>query len=308
MASLANLACYVPERKVSLVSMRRELRLSDAELRVLTETHGLRRIAVESRLRAHEMMEAAADRLLSEDPGRAGEIDWILHTHTFNPFVPFLFEPLAQFQRKWSIRAKTRCVAQLNCASFDLLFFVANELIRQRRARCVLLLAADKMFLPHSRYLKDSTVSGDGAAAALLTDEEGENRLLASAVQADATIYNSVQSPAQEFSWFQKSFYMGLVKIIRQALRRAGLTAEQIRWVFPANVNRGTWQRIAEACGIPAARFHFPTLPQIGHAHNTDALLNMEDALAKRTVQRGDYFATLTVGMGSTFGCSIFRR
>ncbi len=302
------IACYVPPMRRSVHSMKEELRLTDHELDMLTTDYGLHQVAVEPVKRVDEMITEAGRLLAERMPEKLAQADWILHTHTFNPFVPFLIEPLAEFQREWGLeRAKIRCLTQMNCASLDLLFYVAKQLLKQQRAEKILLLAADKMFLPSSRYLQDSTVSGDAAAAVLLSRNTSQHIVLSSAIHTDATVYNSVQSEPREFEWFQKSFYFGLVKIVRQALKQAGLTIDQLAFIFPANVNKVTWQRIADALGIPKERFYFPTLAHIGHAHNADPLLNLEAALHEGLLRQGDYYATLTIGMGSTFGCTIFR-
>ncbi|GIQ69345.1 hypothetical protein DUZ99_17235 [Xylanibacillus composti] len=301
-------ACYVPEARSSIRSMKTELGLTEEQLRVLTDDYGLRQVAVEPRLRADHMMAQAGRMVARRNPEQLRHVDWILHTHTFNPFTPFLVEPLSDFQREWGLEgAKVRSVSQMNCASLDLLFYTAKLLLEHKRAKAVLLLAADKMFLPNSRYLQDSTVSGDAAAAVLLSRDAHEHRLVSSAIHSDATLYNSVLAEPREFEWFQRSFYVGLVKIMRQALKHAGLAIDQLAYIFPANVNQTAWIRVASALGIPRETFYFPTLPEIGHAHNADPLLNLEAALQNQILRKGDYYATLTVGMGSTFGCTVFQ-
>lgn len=307
-AGLSHVAGYIPAERPSLSELREALEISDAELRVLIQSHGLCRIAVENKLRVHEMIGVAVDLLFEGRAELAGEIGLILCTSTFPAFVPYLFDPFAGMQRKWGMeRAEVRFVSQLNCASLDFLFRLAR-LWTERRGSGVLVLAADKMGLPRSRYLQDSTVSADAAAAAVVTKTAACNRIVGSAVQSNASVYNSMQASPEEYAWFQNTFTVGLVKVLRDVLQQAGVTAERLRYVFPANVNRGTWQRVADASGIPFERFYFPTMAEIGHAHNADPLLNAEHALRHALLQPGDLFATLTVGMGSTFGCTLFRH
>ncbi|MFD2673344.1 3-oxoacyl-[acyl-carrier-protein] synthase III C-terminal domain-containing protein [Marinicrinis sediminis] len=306
---IVDTACYVPAERIRLSDMQAELQISPSELHRLMDEHELDTIAVETKHNVVEMMEQAANELLTRHWKMADSIDCILYTHTFNPLAPFLYDPLARIQQRWPLsHVPVQALTQLNCASMDLLFSAARQRFERTEARSILLLAADKMYMPNSRYLQDSTVSADGAAAVLLSRQQPVNRLLASCVHAEASVYNSVRSSPERFAWFQQTFSFGLIKLLRRTAAQAQLDLSQLKWIFPANVNEGTWRRVSEGSQLPLERFYFPLLSRIGHAHNADPILNYQHALRKGVLQDGDYYATLSVGMGSTFGCSIFQH
>ncbi|WP_164931544.1 3-oxoacyl-[acyl-carrier-protein] synthase III C-terminal domain-containing protein [Longirhabdus pacifica] len=311
MVGLQQIACYVPEKKVN-VSAFLPLSTSQTQSEMMEEKvisqYGLHHIAVEEELTVHEMIEKAAATVLQKHAGTEEPITWILHTHTFHPFTPYLVDPISSIQLDWGLEnAKVRCIAQMNCASIDMLLQFANRLLLQEQQGAILLLCADKMIIPDSRYLKDSTVSGDAAAAMILSSQSEHHQLLASVIQCDASLYHSVQSDPADFAWFQQSFYMGLVKILRRGVKQAGIQLSQLTFIFPSNVNELTWRSIASACEMDDDVFYYPTMREVGHAHNADPLLNLQHALTHQALKKGDYYATLTVGMGSTFGCSVFQ-
>lgn len=308
MPGLDYVSSYIPAWRPSLSRHATELGVEMQMLAELPDGHGLDCIAVEQTLRVHDMAAAAADRLLqsvSEDKHRIG---LLLCTSTFPAFTPDHYDAFGQLQTRWGLEhVPVRFVSQMNCASIDLLLRIAANASRHLH-RSVLLLAADKMILPHSRYLRNSTISADAAVAGLIAYPGRRNKIIASVLRSDATLYHSMLAPEQEYEWFQNTFILGLVKVLHTALAEANIAPRELSLVMPSNINRVVWEQVALASGLPASMFFCPTLPLVGHAHNADPLLNLEAAQQQQRLRPGDWFATLTVGMGSTFGCTIFRH
>ncbi|MDR0267466.1 3-oxoacyl-[acyl-carrier-protein] synthase III C-terminal domain-containing protein [Paenibacillus sp.] len=309
MIGLQALQTYVPAQLVPLTELSNLLKITEVQVNQLRDEFRLDRIAVEPDLLVHEMMHQTAVQLIEQNGISPKDIGLILFTHSIPQFTPFLFDPFARLRKKYGLdNLQAYSIGQLNCASLDMLFLMAWQYLRQRNdGRGVLLLFGDKMFFQTFRYLKDSTVMGDAAATAYLSPNAAGSWILGSTVQVDATIFEGVKASPEDFMWFQRTLTLGLVKTIRTTLQKCNLNISQISLIFPSNINEKTWLKVSGLLKIPPETFYYPTMKYVGHAHNVDCLLNLEAAVDEKRLKKGDYFATLTVGMGNTFGCTIFQ-
>ncbi|MFE6375617.1 3-oxoacyl-[acyl-carrier-protein] synthase III C-terminal domain-containing protein [Bacillus subtilis] len=310
MIGLEEVEFYVPSVRPSIYELQEQLGLSSSEMEQLTEYHKLHHIAVEKYLSVHEMLEIAAKNLFSQCRVSTEEIGLILFTHSIPQICPFLFDPISRIKETYGLEnVPSFSIGQLNCASLDYLLFVCKQwLLARKDMKGILFFSADKMFTQSFRYLKNSSVMGDAAVAGWVKKNATRNFILSSGIDVHATIYDGEASKEEEFNWFQRTFTMGLVKTFRQTLKKQNVPLDQLRYIFPSNVNTSTWGKVSRMLKLPAERFYFPTLSQVGHAHNADALLNYSHAVEYGMLKKGDFFATLTVGMGSTFGCTLFQH
>ncbi|UFJ43259.1 hypothetical protein LOK74_08035 [Brevibacillus humidisoli] len=309
MTGIEAIGSYVPEQRCHLRELQSEVRISATQVDRLLYDHKLAFIAIEPRQTAASMMTAAADSLLANHDVQPTNIGQILFTHTLNPFAPYLYDPLSEWRLSRQLHeAQTMSAAQMNCASINLLFFLANQWLQQTPSSPgVLLMTADKMFIPQERYLLDSSMAGDAAVAVYLTRDAKRSRLIRTFLHSEATIYDGPASSPADYALFQQTFTFGLIKLLRTALRGCRLDPEQIRCIFPSNLNQTTWLRVARALNMPHELFYYPTLSEVGHCHNADPILNLERGLAENLLRPGDYYLILTAGMGGTFGCSVFQ-
>ncbi|GAA4726264.1 3-oxoacyl-[acyl-carrier-protein] synthase III C-terminal domain-containing protein [Brevibacillus fulvus] len=308
MIGMEAFATYVPQKRSSVKELATELSLSGEEQARLQE-YGFAHVAVEPKRQLHHLLVQAAQLLFHKRPEIVSQIGAILCTHAFLTNFPYLFDPLTQLQQEYGLDHLPKITfAQMNCASSDLLLFLARRWLEAHPdVPGALLLIGDKVFIPKHRYLKDSTISGDAAAAVFLSRHAHQHRILHTSIQTEATVFNSVRSDPKEWKWFQATFPLGLVKIIRSSLIACRLEAEQLRWIFPNNINEVTWNTVAKALHLPREKFYYPTLSTVGHAQNVDNLLNLQAAKTNGLLTTGDYYATLSLGMGSAFGCTIFQ-
>ncbi|MFD2878334.1 3-oxoacyl-[acyl-carrier-protein] synthase III C-terminal domain-containing protein [Paenibacillus rhizoplanae] len=59
-----------------------------------------------------------------------------------------------------------------------------------------------------------------------------------------------------------------------------------------------TWSTLARALGCPLDKFYASTLEDAGHLHNTDILLNVNEAVRTGSLNRGDFYLAVTIGFG----------
>ncbi|MBK5345627.1 hypothetical protein JFU18_27990 [Bacillus sp. TH22] len=306
---IQGIGIYVPNNRVNLKELASTLYLSENELDVLMNTHHLKEVAVETEKNANEMLIAAIENLMLHNKIDSTDVGLILFTHTILQFSPFLSEPLLAIKDQFGFHnAHSMSVANLNCAGMDFLLSLSHTwLLNNNHAKSVLILTSDKTFVKDFRYLKESSVMGDAACAVLVSKGSQQNQIIASNINVDATIFNGEASAPEEFDWFLKSVSTGIIKNLKSLLKDANFNSDDITLIIPSNINFPTWSNIGKILKIPIEKFYFPTLSNTGHAHNSDPILNLHHAIYSKKIHPGDYYVTLTAGIGGTFGCTLFK-
>jgi 3-oxoacyl-[acyl-carrier-protein] synthase III len=309
MTSIENVSTYIPNQRIAVSKLASSIRLPEQTVKLMRE-YGIEKVAVETEKKIHEMMIEAAKKIIEKKPLLREEVGIILVTNTFSPIYPYLFEPFIQFQKEYGLeKSQWLSVSQMNCASLNLAIQLGVRSVRMDNLRRgALLLVGDKIIVPEMRYLNGSTFSGDAAAAVYISPEVKRNRIVCSALSSEAKIFNSIESPESKYKWFLQSSPFGLVKVIRQALKESELSVENIDLFFPSNVNKVLWERVATILNLPLKKFYFPSLADVGHAHNADPVINFDRAERKGIMKSGHYYALISIGIGGTFGCTIIQH
>lgn len=304
-----HISYYIPDARKEIASLGDLLGLQNEDFTLLTN-HGLKQIAVEDELRLDQMLFEAVRPLFEQGLVQPQEVDMLLFTSTILQFSPHLVDPFSKIRQQFRLEhAQVLAVNQVNCAGMDFLFQITMKMLRlYPHVNGVLLVTGDKTFVKDFRYMKDSSVMADAASAAFISRQTKTNRIIDSLLTVEGTIYNGEKSLPEDLVWFQRTFAMGLIKIVRSMLKKNHLDVEHIRLLIVSNINDTTWKKVAQALKVPSERLYYPTLSEIGHAHNTDPLIHLDMAVKEGRLRQGDYFMTLTAGNGSTFGCTLFQH
>ncbi len=62
------------------------------------------------------------------------------------------------------------------------------------------------------------------------------------------------------------------------------MNINDISLIMASNVNVPTWNNIGKILKIPIEKIYFPTLKEVGHAHNSDPILNLQYALRRKKI------------------------
>ncbi|MDT3426265.1 3-oxoacyl-[acyl-carrier-protein] synthase-3 [Paenibacillus forsythiae] len=195
---------------------------------------------------------------------------------------------------------------EYGCAALHLSLYLAKAYLAVEPGSnaAVLFVAADRAISSHHR--SDSyMLYGDAASAALLRKSgPGGQQTLADRLKVDALVYDD--SPERIKMYFS-TFYLAVRQVVKQVLRDAGMSMGEIRLIFCSNLGLNTWSTLARAIGCPLDKFYAGALEYAGHLHNTDILLNVNDAIQADSLKRGDFYLTVTVGFGGYYGCSLHK-
>ncbi|MNO51821.1 hypothetical protein D3C76_422240 [compost metagenome] len=168
----------------------------------------------------------------------------------------------------------------------------------------VLFVAADKANISHHR--SDSyMLYGDAASAALYRKSAtGGQQTLSTGLKVDGLVYD--HCPERVKMYFS-TFYLAVRQVVNQVLRESGMVMNEISFIFCSNLGLRTWSTLARALGCPLDKFYASTLEDAGHLHNTDILLNVNDAVRTGSLNRGDFYLAVSVGFGGYYGCSLHK-
>ncbi|WP_025689388.1 3-oxoacyl-[acyl-carrier-protein] synthase III C-terminal domain-containing protein [Paenibacillus zanthoxyli] len=173
-----------------------------------------------------------------------------------------------------------------------------------RSGDAVLFVAADKANI--SQHRSDTyMLYGDAASAALYQKSAAEgHQTLSTGLKVDGLVYDDCP---ERVKMYFSTFYLAVRQVAKQVLREAGMSMNEIRLIFCSNLGLNTWSTLARAIGCPLDKFYAGALGHAGHLHNTDILLNVNDAIRNGSLNKGDFYLTVTVGFGGYYGCSLHK-
>lgn len=164
----------------------------------------------------------------------------------------------------------------------------------------VLCITADR-FPPGARYEQSFNLISDGAAACLLSREP--SGLLLCDVHH---ISNGAMAHASDDET-AASFFSYTCRLVDEALKRAGLTLSDIRWIVPQNINGTAMKILGGLLGAKQAQLYRPPLANCGHVISADNIINLAALCSGAPLAAGDRLLTFMAGYGSNWQCALLE-
>jgi 3-oxoacyl-[acyl-carrier-protein] synthase-3 len=165
---------------------------------------------------------------------------------------------------------------------------------------------------------------GDGAAAALLVKDGDRNELLGSHGLTDGSLslhvkvarggsvhsndgypFLDVDDPAAMKEQLDQTSLKNFVRAAEGALRRSGLTLDDVSFLCPLHMKRSMHAALCDALRIDPARAE--VLDDTGHMSGVDTLLSLDRAVRAGRVNDGDVVLLVAAGTGYTWAASVVR-
>ncbi|PHM39084.1 3-oxoacyl-ACP synthase [Xenorhabdus mauleonii] len=304
--TINDIGIYLPETTIALDQIRMEPRLSDAEIKVYQRFYGLKRVAI-SDISLEDMMFRAAQDALARSHVAAVNIRLLAHIHTSPETHIWPNDLLARLCRRLKLQnATVLAVHTNNCAStLSGLMLSQNYLAGTGGDGYALLLTADLTFSGILQQIPNTTLCGDAATACIIS-LNGSGAVMKS-VELDY-FGEHAKGPWQseeEQARFESGYTQRLAAIMQRSRQQAGLKWDQIRWIFPHNVNVISWRNVAAKLNVPLSKIYLEKLPELGHCFGADIFINWR--FASQTLQPGDHIMVATVGLGAIFGSAVFQ-
>ena len=227
------------------------------------------------------------------------------------------------------IGAKNAAAYDLSAACSGWLFGLtqAEGLIASGQAEHVLVIGAELL----SRIIDktDRTTAilfGDGAGAAVVSRATGDAGLLSTFIRSDGTLAELLWRPAggaripiSQQVIDDKNHYikmagrevfkaavLTMAEACDEALKRAGVTADQIDLLVPHQANIRIIQATADHAGIPMEKV-MVNVDKYGNTSSASIPLALAQAVAEGKVKKGSLLLLVAFGAGFTWGSTVVR-
>ena len=315
-AILAGCGAYLPEKKVTNDDLSSSLDTSHEWIESRTGITQ-RFIANAEETTAYMAMKASKEAL-----GRAGiaanAIDVIIVATT----TPDAIFPSVATELQHLLGAGG-CAAfdiQAVCSGFVYALSVANNFIRSKQYKNVLVVGAETM----SRIVDWSDRStcvlfGDGAGAILLTaSEEADRGILSTHLHADGQyrsllyVNDVIAKPGQKGSLQQKGLDVyklaieNMSKICMEALEYHNLTIKDVDWLIPHQANKRIIEKVGEKLQIASEKV---IITVDKHANTSAATipLAIAEGYTRNLFKKHDILLLCALGGGLTWGSCLLK-
>jgi len=225
--------------------------------------------------------------------------------------------------------AKNAAAYDLSAACSGWLFGLtqAEGLIASGQAEHVLVVGAELL----SRIIdpSDRTTAilfGDGAGATVISKATGETGLLSTFIRSDGTLAEllwrpsgGARHPISQKIVDEKSHYirmagrevfksavLTMAEACDEALKRAGVTGDQIDLLVPHQANIRIIQATADHAGIPMEKV-MVNVDKYGNTSSASIPLALAQAVAEGKVKKGSLLLLVAFGAGFTWGSTVVR-
>lgn len=315
---------YLPDCVVTNDDLAKKMDTSDEWIRTRTGIRE-RRLAPDGVNAAH--MGADAARVAMERAGvEAGEVDVIvLSTATPDRWLPSTAcdaQALLGCSNAFAFDVMAACTGFLFSLSVAEAYLVAD------RAEVVLVIASEKMSSIIDWNDRTTCVLfGDGAGAVVLKRAEGSGRgILSTVMRSDGNLAELLYRPAggakeplttailEQGRHFMKmegrEVFKNAVRSMSEAcdaaLKRAGMTVDDIDLLVPHQANIRIIEAMAKHAGLPMDKV-FVNVDRYGNMSSASVPVGLDEAQEQGRIGPGANILTVAFGAGLTWGASVLR-
>jgi 3-oxoacyl-[acyl-carrier-protein] synthase-3 len=156
--------------------------------------------------------------------------------------------------------------------------------------------------------IENTSIMGEAAAAILVGHREGLLTYLGGHTTHDGDISVIDEDPSGgSIVGFGASYYEFMVSHIRDALSEHKVNLDDLRYVFPHNVNIASWRRIASTLGVSPEKIYLRNVPCYGHCFGADPFVNVLDAYEQGSLTVGDTVLLVSAGLGGTVATALMH-
>ncbi len=314
---------YLPERVLTNAELEARIETTDEWIRSRTGI-GERHLARPDETTS-DMAAEAARRALAQAGIKAGDVDLII-VATVTPDMPF--PNTACFVQHKIGAAHASCFdIEAACSGFLYALETARCFILAGQVKTALVIGAEKLSCVTDWEDRATCVLfGDGAGAVVLRAVPGDHGILETVMGSDGSLTDLLNIPgggskyptspetlAQRLHFMKMEGKKVFVHAVRcmcdagaQALKKAGLTAADVKWVIPHQANLRIVQAIADRFGVPIEQF-CNNLERVGNTSGASVPLALDEAVRDGRIKRGDIVVLVVFGGGFTWGATVIR-
>lgn len=309
MIGIERVSYYLPPHEYDLFSISdiQELGLNEKELGLYRDKYRFYKISRETEKKIQEMVLAAVSKLPSgKDETKKVQIVFVHALPVSQGIWSHVVREIATKLNDMFTVPSWHTFSHLNCASIHGAFRLIQAKLKATDLNGVLLISADKNIDPALRRLPHSLM-GDGVAVCHINKQSKINQLIHTELMINPRTYRGIDSSAEDLYVYDFTLIMSARKVILKALQKSNLGLREIKLFVVSNVNYYFWELLAHKMDLDLNKFYFASLSTAGHLYNSDILVNYCLAVEERRLTKGDYYMTLSIGLGSAIGCSVLQ-
>ena len=314
---------YAPEQVVTNHELARRVDTTDEW--IVSRTGMKERHIAGPEQATSDLAAEAARRALKAAGVEAASVD-LLIVATITPDLPFP-NTACLVQAKIGAKRAACFSIEAACSGFLYAMETARHFIATGAAETAVVIGAEKM----SAILdwEDRTTCvlfGDGAGAAVLRPCTGGRGILATSLGSDGSLSHLLMVPAggsrlpasaetvaarQHYLKMSgrevfKHAVTHMTRAAEDALKRAGVKAQDIAWVIPHQANMRIIQAIADRFKVSQDRF-IVNLETYGNTSAASVGIALDEAVRDRRIRKGDLLLFLVFGGGFTWGATVME-
>jgi 3-oxoacyl-[acyl-carrier-protein] synthase III len=321
--SIIGTGSYVPERILSNAELEKLVDTTDIWITTRTGIKE-RRIAAENETTS-QMAAKAARRAMEQARVKATEIDLIIvATVTPDTFFP---STACHVQRILGARNAACFDISAACSGFLYAVEVAQQFISNHACNTVLVIGADKLSsIVNWEDRNTCVLFGDGAGAAILRYRAGSHGVITTFMGSDGNHSDILHIPGggcalpvtkENIDKKLNTLHMNgretfkqavtsMLAAAREALKRSGLTVEDLTCIIPHQANARIIEALAERLDLPLAKFHV-NLDRYGNTSAAAVAIALDEANRTGRFKEGDYILMVVFGGGLTYASSVVQ-
>lgn len=213
------------------------------------------------------------------------------------------------------------------CSGFVYALEMANNSIKAGMSKNMLVIGAERLSsVVNWKDRGTCVLLGDGAGAVVLRASEEPGGILSTHIKSDGRLWDLLycetgnEPPPENLQGLAnipfhlkmegnrlfKQAVPSMANIAELALKKNGMTRDDIQLVIPHQANLRILQAVAERLKIPMEKF-YTNLDKYGNTSSASIPLAMDEALRAGRMKPGDHVLLVSFGAGLTWGATILR-
>jgi 3-oxoacyl-[acyl-carrier-protein] synthase-3 len=307
MLSILDLSVAFPNRQQRVEEAVAELGLSSMELKMFKRYYGFDLFRVDNRQPLVDLLDRAMGSLIARHPGLCTELQIVAHCHTISDVTTFGPDTLEWLRGRYVAPSTEVMSLTMNHCAIGVSMFKFMDAFLAAGGLGVLLIG-EKAFHRTVRLIENTSLMGEAAAAILVGHGDGILRYLGGHTthQGEFSVISGDPSGGSVVG-FGAAYYDIMVCHIQEALSNQNVGIDDIRYVFPHNVNTASWQRIASSLGISPEKIYMQNIGRYGHCFGADPFVSVLDAFEQGLLVVGDTVLLISAGLGGTVATALMR-
>jgi 3-oxoacyl-[acyl-carrier-protein] synthase-3 len=310
--ALAEVAAYVPSRRVPIESLAADLDLRPMQVKVFRRYHGLAEVSRDPDRSLLELLTCAARQLRGLD-GQRERVRYVLYARSMPVVAPFPLNPLHELcQRLGLDHAVAFTVTHQACATSLQAIHLAGQLLAADgdTDALALVVAGEKAYTRVAQIVPETSFFAEASAACLVSQGGPRDRLLAYAAESRGEFDSDLAEQPDLLGRFQEEAPAALANVITVAVKEAGLRLADVSLILPHNVNKVSWRRVCRLLDYPVEKVLLDNVASIGHAFCADAFINYQAAAERGLLGVDDSYVIAAAGaaLGATFSAMVFQH